>query len=334
MQDESGAAEGCAEYENTTKMEKSPIYHAQTDRKQEQSPIRHGQTNRKQEQLGVRQIPSEPVVSGPIGNDVISNLKSEVQTLVQPFVGSVPSEHSHREAYISGDRRSVKHLKEVPFGTEKAAPLKVPLPSDISVSPSPSSSSTSVPISVTRNSQRPSRPDYFEAHGIRVNHAEVPPIPEDEYPDELKEKQFDICIIYAEDDVDKALSFKEFLEDHIRLSNGSPPKMCLLDKTDSLTYITSKIKHLEEAMKRSTYVFLYITRVFCEDNWAEMQKDECLMESLTNPLKQWCVVPVTTQPRRGGDPEKKYSIPWGLRCLKPIDLARITNGKCLFLVDM
>ena len=122
------------------------------------------------------------------------------------------------------------------------------------------------------------------------------------------------------------MAFKEFLEENIRLNTGEPPRICLLDRSGTLTYVLSKIKHLEEAMKRSTHVFLYLTKGFCDDAWSEMQKDEVLMESIHNPEKRWCVVPVYTQPRRNANPDKAYNIPFGLKSLNGIDLSRMSKG--------
>jgi len=44
-----------------------------------------------------------------------------------------------------------------------------------------------------------------------------------------------------------------------------------------------------EALEHSTYMFMIVTERFCNDSWAELQRDECLMESITNPDKRWSV---------------------------------------------
>jgi len=51
---------------------------------------------------------------------------------------------------------------------------------------------------------------------------------------------------------------------------------------------------MEEALKHSTYMMMAMTDRFCKDNWAELQRDECLMESINNPVKRWSVT--TTNP--------------------------------------
>ena len=49
-----------------------------------------------------------------------------------------------------------------------------------------------------------------------------------------------------------------------------------------------------KALDHSTYMFLIITERSCDDCWAEMQRDESLMESITNPDKRWSVASVTS----------------------------------------
>jgi len=46
---------------------------------------------------------------------------------------------------------------------------------------------------------------------------------------------------------------------------------------------------MEEALEHSTYMFMIATKQFCQDSWAGLQRDECLMESITNPDKRWSV---------------------------------------------
>jgi len=49
-----------------------------------------------------------------------------------------------------------------------------------------------------------------------------------------------------------------------------------------------------EALKYSTYMFMIVTERFCTDSWAEIQRDECLMESITKPDKRWSVCSLVT----------------------------------------
>jgi len=46
---------------------------------------------------------------------------------------------------------------------------------------------------------------------------------------------------------------------------------------------------MSEALDHSTYMFMIVTERFCSDSWAELQRNEALMESITNPKKRWFV---------------------------------------------
>ena len=60
--------------------------------------------------------------------------------------------------------------------------------------------------------------------------------------------------------------------------------------SEHLAHKTSKFASMGEAVERSTYMFMLITPTFCSDSWAEVQRDECLMESINNPVKRWYVL--------------------------------------------
>lgn len=101
-----------------------------------------------------------------------------------------------------------------------------------------------------------------------------------ELPPHLTEKQFDAVLLHHEDDQREAILFKEVIEKFIVLGDGRPAQIGTLDKSLYLGWIQSRTKHLEEAVKRSTYIFLFVTDNFVKDTWAELQKDECLQESI------------------------------------------------------
>lgn len=166
----------------------------------------------------------------------------------------------------------------------------------------------------------------IEGRKYRVNYSEIE-VDEDEIPVYLKE-QYDIALMYADDDREEAMAFKCFLERYCFSNEGEPPKVCTIDYNADMVE-GSKIKHLEVAMRVSTYVFLYITKTFCSDNWATLSKDEVLMHALNNPEKRWCIVPVLTQSKNQRDITKAYKVPFGLTSLKPVDICHITKGESL-----
>lgn len=135
----------------------------------------------------------------------------------------------------------------------------------------------------------------------------------DDLPSELKEGQFDITLLYAEEDRDEALKFKEIIEKFIKFGNQHA-KVCTIDQ--NLTSIRGLVSHLGEAIKRSNYGFLYITGTFQKSKWSELQTVECLMESICNDEKPWFAVPVFTNEHQ----KKPCQSLTGLRGLKGIDL--------------
>jgi len=156
-------------------------------------------------------------------------------------------------------------------------------------------------------------------------------IPPEMYPAEFKEHHFDCVLIYSESESDLkyALNFKDILEKHLKLEDGRSPAVCILDRGDNLTYVQSRFKHSDVAMERSTYMFLLLTKDFVNDAWAEMQKDECLMVSISEPERKWCVVPLYTKSKEDLD----FKLPYGLRALKGIDISAFLPDKNLECVD-
>ena len=143
-------------------------------------------------------------------------------------------------------------------------------------------------------------------------------IQEYEVPAPLREDHFDMVLIYAEKDQTLALLFRDILQKHIKLQDNRHVRVCVIDRSE-LDWISNKFKHIEEAVKRSTYMFLFMSRNFVNDSWAELQGDECLQESIERPERRWCVIPIHTVPKRRCD----YSTPFGLRALKGVHVDKV-----------
>lgn len=151
-----------------------------------------------------------------------------------------------------------------------------------------------------------------------------------EYKEEFRESQFDIVLIYSENDRDQALAFRDILTRFIVMEDNKHPSICVLDQSTHLAHINSRFTHMEEALRRSTFMFLFVTKDFCVDSWSQLQRDECLMESINNPEKKWCVVPILTKPRKEAD----YSLPFGIRALKGVEIYQMLCGKNLKSVNV
>lgn len=160
----------------------------------------------------------------------------------------------------------------------------------------------------------------------------LPPIikPED-YPPKFKQSQYDCLLIHSQSEVDRrmAITFKKIIEKHLVLDDGRPPRVWMFDGSGDLENIQSRFDKLGEAMDRSTSMFLLMSKDFINDSWTAMQKDECLMVSLSEPERRWCVVPLHTKNKR----ELNFKYPFGLRSLKGLDVWNIVNGKNLGDVD-
>ena len=138
-----------------------------------------------------------------------------------------------------------------------------------------------------------------------INDADIPP--------EFKGGQYDVLLLYADADRKDAMKFKNIL-DRFVLVDGEPARICVVD--ENFPWIQSHFAYMDEAIRRSTHIFLYLTEVFCNDNWSSMQKDNVLMTSIEDPDKRWCVVPLYLDGKRN----KRYKVPFGVNGLKGIDV--------------
>ncbi|XP_052093766.1 uncharacterized protein LOC127729876 isoform X1 [Mytilus californianus] len=132
-------------------------------------------------------------------------------------------------------------------------------------------------------------------------------------PSCLKVACFDIFIIYHEDDYKEVDKFRLALSS-IQLSNGRKINAVLYDGGELISLAGGELDNLEESFERCTYCFVYLSKVFVKDSWCKLMGQACLMETIYNDKKQWCVMPVLTAPRR----QVKFKIPMGLNALKEI----------------
>ncbi|KAK3586820.1 hypothetical protein CHS0354_020034 [Potamilus streckersoni] len=131
-------------------------------------------------------------------------------------------------------------------------------------------------------------------------------------PSDIRIDYFDVLLLYSEDNKSAARQFCDHLKNDIKLKDNESVKAVLYD--EFVAHAGSKLRNLQTALERCTYVFCYITKEFCEDKWIELSKDECLIEAIENEEKQWCVVPVITVPVKRAN----FKLPFGLRSLVSI----------------
>lgn len=136
----------------------------------------------------------------------------------------------------------------------------------------------------------------------------------DMMPTYYKVGYIDCLILYAEEDRSGAEVFRQHLINDIHIKKHGPVIALLYDCPELTSLAGGKISHLAESVKRSTYILMYLTENFVKDKWMEFSSESCLMESIYNPLKQWCVVPVYTKRRNSN-----FVVPMGLNSLKGIN---------------
>ncbi|XP_062583499.1 uncharacterized protein LOC134245229 isoform X2 [Saccostrea cucullata] len=159
--------------------------------------------------------------------------------------------------------------------------------------------------------------------GLASSRSDVPPSDMqafiDQYRDRMTSEEkigyYDVMILYAEDDRELAESYKEHLQNDIVLEGGRRVTAVLYDDQELVSLAGSKIKSLDFCFQRCTFAFIYLTKKFCQCEWSTLSSEECLMESIYNPKKKWCVVPVYTVSRAKAD----FKIPMGLNALKGVN---------------
>ena len=138
-------------------------------------------------------------------------------------------------------------------------------------------------------------------------------------PPHLEKRHIDVLVIYAENDKNEAENFIKLL----KLVCRDCPEEIRIDGVDAFYYIGSTFRRLEEAVNYSTYMFLFLTKSFVEDAWTSLSGEACLQESLDNPDKRWCVIPIHTQSRASSN----YNQPFGLKPLKGIHCDHVIKSR-------
>ena len=114
-------------------------------------------------------------------------------------------------------------------------------------------------------------------------------------PPELKEGQFDIFLLFCEEDNTEALKFLYFLEEQLRM------RVCYIG--ENFNEKRNQFDSLEEAINRSLYTFIFVTETLIGDKWLKYKHDAALAESInTNgefviPVRaENCKIPFSLQP--------------------------------------
>jgi hypothetical protein len=112
-----------------------------------------------------------------------------------------------------------------------------------------------------------------------------------------------IVIIYAKVDESEAMKFCEHLQSEVLISQKYKT-ITMLDDT--------RMKNLEEVSQNSNFLFLFLTKSFCDDFWPILSREDFIRNTLYETDSVRVLVPIFTTSRSTAD----YKIPLGLNILK------------------
>ena len=119
-----------------------------------------------------------------------------------------------------------------------------------------------------------------------------------------EENGTDITIITSAEDQKEAFDFKEHLSTHV-LESQSTLKISII------LFDVFKMESLQKAFEDSRFIFLFLTRTFCEEIWPKLSQESFISDVLYND--SGCViVPIFTVNRKNAN----FKIPLGLNILK------------------
>jgi len=138
-------------------------------------------------------------------------------------------------------------------------------------------------------------------------------IPPDEYPDWYKEGHYDLTIIYADEDEEKAYALERLIKRLVpHMPDGKPPKVVMgIYKM----HANSQLEELDILLQKSTHYFLLISDAFITNALCKLKKDEIIMECINDIDRRYKVVPVILQ-------ELTQKLPFGLKSLVPMQFKK------------
>ena len=133
-------------------------------------------------------------------------------------------------------------------------------------------------------------------------------------PPQLREDYYDAIIFYSEEDTEDALKLKENL---VRNKVKGYKVKCVLHDHHSLTSRGgTKLETLEYAFNHCTFVFLFLTKAFCDSEWCKFISDAFLTKAIENGEKK--CIPVHTVPKEKAD----FEIPMFLNHVTGLELSK------------
>ncbi|XP_064607609.1 uncharacterized protein LOC135472168 isoform X2 [Liolophura sinensis] len=231
-------------------------------------------------------------------DDLPDDISLQLQVSVNALLDR-ESGHSNEDKKLSNKAVSVSSSsKTVSSSSASVSSSSVPVSS---------SSATSYAVAVSSSSS-----EELCVSTMKLSEEEDDDIPDSMVPVEVGLRCYDILLLHSEDEPENAWEVKKHLETELLLSNGERIQVLLYEELVQI--FRRQIGCLKEGMDHCTFVFILITKTFCESDLSRFLGEECLIKSIHDANKRWSVVPLFTQPKRSAD----YCIPTGLNCLKGI----------------
>lgn len=108
--------------------------------------------------------------------------------------------------------------------------------------------------------------------------AEQEDISDDKVPTEICFPCYDILLLHAEDDLKYAVEVKKHLETDTKFQLPERDQLKVLLYDDLASTFNRRISCLREGMERCTFVFILITKTFCESELS------CFLEEVSNGI--------------------------------------------------
>ncbi|GFR58410.1 hypothetical protein ElyMa_001767500 [Elysia marginata] len=138
----------------------------------------------------------------------------------------------------------------------------------------------------------------------------------DYMPGNLREDNFDILLLYSKQDIREVKKFQRRIARDCFVTVGGLRHRPVVKLEDEFTSTDNPAIALDEAYKKALYVFLFITKAFCEQDTLLFKGHACLMNALED--KKWCVIPVQTEDRETRS-KNRYRLPMMLNALQAVN---------------
>ena len=108
-------------------------------------------------------------------------------------------------------------------------------------------------------------------------------------------KLWDVMILYTEDVLDAALTFRDHLVNDIDMGEEEKISAVLCDQGEVLALRGSDLSNFESGCNRSRFLFIFLTNDFLQDKNKSFKGEAALLDSIESTENSEYVVPVYTE---------------------------------------